>query len=225
MNKVEPQSSCELVVDHIIDLIAHKKLSIGDKVPPERKLAEDFDVSRATIREAINILKHLGFIDSTHGSGNYVTDRYAQTVAKIMLVMYQRGDVDFDNFTLFRQMLELQSFDMALTHATPEQKQEMAQIVDLLDVSTDSSLIVSLDNRFHKLLAEASHNQLIIINFNALTNVINEYMSDTYFKTVSKKSAGFEQLQVYHHAILDALISGDRTKGHQAIFDHFTWVR
>lgn len=225
MKKIESHSSCGVVVDYVIDLIANRKLNIGDRLVPERTLAINLNVSRATIREAINVLKHLGFIDSSQGSGNYVTNTYDQTVAKIMRVMYIRGDVDFNNFTLFRQMLELQAFDMALENATQTQKQEMTQILALLDVSTDSNLIVSLDNRFHTLLAEASHNPLILINFYALSSVINEYMSDTYFGTVSKKASGFGQLQTYHRAIVDALISKDRKKGHQAIKDHFSWLR
>lgn len=225
MKKEQHHSSCGDVVDYVIDLIAHRKLNIGDKLAPERTLATDLNVSRATVREAVNVLKNFGFIDSSQGSGNYVTNTYDKTVAKIMRVMYLRGDVDFHNFTLFRQMLELQSFDLALERATSEQKKEMAQIVDLLDVSTDSDLIVSLDNRFHTVLAESSHNPLILINFYALSSVIDEYMSDTYLSSVSKRESGFKQLQIYHHAIIDALISGDREKGHQAIENHFSWLR
>lgn len=221
---MESSSSCDVVVNYVIDLIARRQLNTGDKLIPERTLAAQLNVSRATVREAIKVLNYLGFLDSTQGSGNYVTEAYHQTVANIMRVIYLRGDVDFQNFTVFRQMLELASFDLAVDNATPDQKLELQKIVDLLDVNTDSKLIVSLDNRFHTLLAEASHNPLILINFYALTSVIDEYMSDTFHSTVSKKDKGYETLQVYHHAIVDALISGDRAKGHQAIANHFSWI-
>lgn len=217
-------SSCGLVVDYVINLIAHRELNIGDKLPPERTMAVELSVSRATVREAIKVLNYLGFIGSAQGSGNYVSNAYDQTVANIMRVMYLRGDVDFNNFTAFRRMLELQSFDLALENATQAQKDEMKQVANLLDISTDSKLIINLDNRFHTLLAEASQNPLILINFYALSSVINDYMFDTYHHTVSKKTAGFEKLQEYHHAIVDALVDGDRERGKQAIIDHFAWV-
>lgn len=223
MKPTETSTSCGIVVDYIIDQIAHKKLSVGSKIPPERVLSAQLNVSRATVREAIKVLNYMGFVDSTQGSGNYITDAYDCTVANIIRVMYLRGDVDFYNFTIFRQMLELQSFDLALDAATPAQAAEMKQVVDLLDVCSDDNLIFNLDNRFHALLAEASHNPLIIINFHALSRVIDEYMSDTYYGTVSKKN-GFKQLQTYHHMIIDALIDKDRAKGHQAIIDHFSWL-
>ena len=114
MKATETMTSCGIVVDHIIDQIAHKELNIGDKLPPERTLSAQLNVSRATVREAVKVLNYMGFVDSTQGSGNYVTDTYDRTVANIMQVMYLRGDVDFQSFTIFRQMLELQSFDLAL---------------------------------------------------------------------------------------------------------------
>ena len=224
LKTTETTTSCGIVVDHIIDQIARKELNVGDRLPPERTLSTQLNVSRATVREAVKVLNYMGFVDSNQGSGNYVTDTYERTVANIMRVMYLRGDVDFQSFTDFRQMLELGSFDLALKNATQEQKDEMKQVVNLLDICRDDNLIFSLDNRFHTLLAEASHNPMIITNFHALTKVIDAYMSDTYYGTVTKKDAGFKQLQAYHHAIVDALIEKDRAKGRQAIKDHFSWV-
>jgi GntR family transcriptional repressor for pyruvate dehydrogenase complex len=216
--------TCGIVVDHIIGQVASKEYNVGDKLPPERDLAKQLCVSRATVREAIKVLNYMGFIDSNQGSGNYITDTYDRTTANIMKVMYLRGEVDFHGFTVFRQMLELQSFSLALVNATEKQISEMKQIVDLLDVTTDSGLIFSLDMRFHTLLAEASCNPLIVINFHALSSVIEKYMSDTYHKTVSQKAGGFERLQEYHHAIVDALKNKDRELGIEAIQNHFSWL-
>lgn len=216
--------ACSIVVDYVISQVENKEYNVGEKLPPERALAKMLNVSRATVREAIKVLNFLGFIDSNQGSGNYITNTYDKTSARIMKVMFLRGEVDFDDFTKFRQMLELQSFDLALEKATDKQKTEMKQVVDLMDLTADSSLIFNLDNRFHTLLAESSHNPLIIINFQALSTVLTKYMSDTYVKTVTKKDKGFEQLQKYHHAIIDALIEGNRAKGEQAIKDHFSWL-
>lgn len=221
----ESISTSEHVMNYIMEQIATRELNVGDKLETERNLAAKLDVSRATVREAIKGLNVLGFVDSTQGSGNYVSNRYDDTVANIMKIMFLRGDVDFNTFTCFRKMLETQAFDLAIECATPAQKEELQKVVDLLDVSTDSDLIVSLDNRLHSIIAEASNNALILINFNALSKGISEYMSNTFHNTVSKKKDGYKTLQVYHHAIVDALIAGDKEKGHQAIRDHYCWVK
>ncbi|ADK81686.1 FadR/GntR family transcriptional regulator [Sediminispirochaeta smaragdinae] len=218
------EGTCSVIVDYVINQIADKNYAVGDKLPPERDLALQLGISRATVREGIKVLNYLGFIDSTQGSGNYITDTYEKTTAKIMSVMYVRGDVSFRDFTIFRQMLELQAFDLAIDRATEDQITEMKQIVDLLDLTKNSDLIFQLDIRFHTLLVEASHNSLLLINFNALSSVTEEYMFDTYHHTVTKKTAGFEKLQGYHHAIVNALINKDREAGSAAIRDHFSWI-
>ncbi|MDR1117115.1 MAG: FCD domain-containing protein [Oscillospiraceae bacterium] len=224
MQEPVTSAACGVVVDYVIGQVERKEYNAGDRLPPERVLAQQLKVNRTTVREAIKVLNYLGFVDSNHGSGNYVTNTYDKTFGKIMKIMYLRDIVDFDGFTVFRQMLELQSFELAIKNATEAQKAEMRQIVDLLDITADSGLRISLDNRFHTLLVEASQNALITINFQALSNVITEYMSKVFLETVSKKTAGFERLQEFHHAIADALTDGDREKGIQAIKDHFSWL-
>jgi len=217
-------ATCSIVVDYVINLVARREIGVGDRLPPERDLAKKLDVSRPTVREAMKVLNYLGFVDSTQGSGNYITDTYDRTTASIMKVMYQRGDVDFQGFTVFRQMLELQSLELAVDRITEEQLREMDQIVDLLALTRDDSLIVKLDNRFHTILAEASGNPLILINFSALSSVIEDYMFGTYHQTVSKKKKGFEQLVEFHRDIVKALRSKNLKDGQQAMRSHFSWL-
>ena len=215
------RSTCSIVVDHILDMIANKTLNTDDKLPPERDLALQLEVSRATVREAIKVLNYLGFIDSSQGSGNYVTAEYDRTITNIMRISYARGDISFEDFTIFRQMLELQAFELAIHHSTESLRSEMKQIVDLLDTTTDVDLIIRLDGRLHKLLVEASSNLLILITYHALSAVTAHYMADTFWNTTNKKKGGFEQLQKYHHAIVDSLIAQDVERGKQAICNHF----
>jgi DNA-binding FadR family transcriptional regulator len=79
------------VVDYLMDEITNRNLNPGDKLPPERTMAADLNISRAIVREAIKVMNYLGFIDSTQGSGNFIAERYSETVANIMRVMYLRG--------------------------------------------------------------------------------------------------------------------------------------
>jgi GntR family transcriptional repressor for pyruvate dehydrogenase complex len=159
------------------------------------------------------------------GSGNYISDKYDKTSAYIIKTLHLRGEINSNDFAVFRRMLELQAFDLAAGRLSEDAQREMKQIVDLLDTTTDEDSIFKLNMRFHQLLVNSSGNPLLIINFQALSKVTIVYMSDTYHKTVSKKDGGFARLQEYHHAILDALISGDREKGIKAINDHFSWIR
>jgi len=218
-------SACGAVVSHVMDMVAAKKYNAGDRLPPERELAALLEVSRPSVREAMKVLNYLGFISSNQGSGNYIDEQYSRTNANIMRVMMLRGDVSFDGFTAFRQMLELQAFELAADAVTGEQLAEMQKIVDLLDLTADDTLIFPLDNRFHTLLCESSGNPLIVTVFQALSEAISEYMFKTYNVTVKKRERGFEQLQIFHHRIADALRERDLPAGRQAIRDHFAWLK
>lgn len=224
MKNEEISATCGVVVDYIVDLISNRTLNIGDRLEPERQLAQRLNVSRATVREAINVLNYMGFICSTQGSGNYVTDNYSRTVTMIMKAMYLREDIDLERFMDFRQMLELHAFEMAVEHATTEQKDEMKQIVNLMDVCSDENLRITLDSSFHRLLVLSSGDPLIRINFEALSSVIRQSQSDTFFSYVSLKPNGIQILQQYHHTIIDALYEEDLEKGRQAIINHFAWI-
>ena len=228
MNDIEKaisaSAACGIVVDYVVGQIEKKEYNVGDRLPPERDLAIQLDVGRTTVREAIKVLNYLGFVESIQGSGNYISNTYDKTTANIMRVMFRRDEVDFHDFTMFRRMLELQAFDLALEHATIDQKKEMKQIVELMDTETDGERIFALDFRFHTLLAEASKSKLIVINFLALSSVIMDYMHNTYHDTVSRRTGGYERLQEYHHIIINALIHKDREAGRQAIVNHFSWL-
>jgi len=224
MNEKQPSSACDIVVSHILNKIASGDLKTGDKLDAERDLSAKLNISRATIREAIKVLNYLGFVDSTQGSGNYVTDTYFNSVASIMSVLYQRGSYNEDDFTIFRQMLELQAFDIAITKASDEQKNELLQTSKLLSVCSDDLLIQSLDKRFHFILVESSYNELLLLNYRALSLVIDRYIHDTLYNNVKIKDPKFQKMAAIHQQIAQALADGAVERGRKAIIDHFNYA-
>mgnify|MGYP001130475813 CR=1 FL=1 len=97
------------VVDYLMDEITNRNLNPGDKLPPERTMAADLNISRAIVREAIKVMNYLGFIDSTQGSGNFIAERYCRQYHAGYVF---KGDISFEGLTQFRQMLEINSFDL-----------------------------------------------------------------------------------------------------------------
>ena len=71
--KIERKSTSQLIVDKILEQIENGELVCGDKLPPEREMAEMYGVSRVPLREAICALSIMGIIESRQGGGNYIT--------------------------------------------------------------------------------------------------------------------------------------------------------
>ena len=218
---IKSGSSSGIVIDTIMSQISSCKLNPGDKLPSERELAAQLNVSRASIREGLKVLSTLGFLDSTQGSGNYISSNYTGTVQSLMRIMFMRGDITIAEFIVFREMLEREAFALCIDKITPAQTDEMTQIVNLMDICKEESMIFELDRRLHTIIIQTAGNPLITTIFESLLNVTTLFIADVFHRTVSKRPHGYERLQSYHHQIVDALISKDLDAGLKALSDHF----
>ena len=68
----EQPKSYEKVLTYLEDSLRRGQLSLGDPLPPERELAEQLGISRNSVREAVRLLEHMGFIVSNQGAGNFI---------------------------------------------------------------------------------------------------------------------------------------------------------
>ena len=89
--------AADVIMDQIERLILEGKVRPGQKLPSERSLAEEFDVSRPTVREAVQKLEARGLIQRRHGGGTFVAEHVGSTFIDPMMAMIQRSpDGTFD---------------------------------------------------------------------------------------------------------------------------------
>ena len=96
------------IVEHIESEIIYGRLRKGDKLPTERKMAEDMSVSRATVREAVKALETMGILVSVQGSGNYITQTPETTVDRTLCALFALNDGTMENLLELRGILESQ---------------------------------------------------------------------------------------------------------------------
>jgi GntR family transcriptional repressor for pyruvate dehydrogenase complex len=89
--------AADAIMDHVERLILEGKVRPGQRLPSERGLAEEFDVSRPTVREAIQKLEARGLVQRRHGGGTFVAEHVGSTFIDPMMSMIQRSpDATFD---------------------------------------------------------------------------------------------------------------------------------
>lgn len=147
----------------IRELIITGRLKPGDKLPPERELSEMLGISRPTIRESIHALVALNILEARHGKGTYVgrldTEELLEPL-NFVLVM-ARGALS----ELFEARLVLEPAIAALAaeRATDEQIAGLRHLIALSrDLQTSPDEFVDLDVQLHRMVAEASGNQLLM---------------------------------------------------------------
>lgn len=153
---VSPPRSFEVVAQRIVALIK-AGYAVGQRLPPERQLAQSFGVSRPTIREAILSLQMAGMVQVRHNSGTYVTS--CQETVEVRTL---EGFGPFENLQV-RQMVEPQIAALAAQSASPTQVADLA--ATLATMRREHALgreADSADHRFHVLLAEATGNGVLV---------------------------------------------------------------
>ncbi|NSW89348.1 MAG: FadR family transcriptional regulator [Firmicutes bacterium] len=101
------------IIEQLVLMIKEGKLKVGDRLPPERTLAEMFNVSRASIREAFSAMEIIGLIEVRQGEGSFITDmNIAPFVNTIAPLFVQNENMETDLLD-FRKMLEIEAVKLA----------------------------------------------------------------------------------------------------------------
>jgi len=153
----------EDIAAQIKQAILSERLIDGDRLPPERALAEQFQVGRVTIREAFRTLETMGLIEVKKGSGGGAFVRAADPEAMASMIMdrLQLEGTTHDQMIEARIGIECAIMSSAIKHATEE---DIEKIRDDIEISKEvlkpehAEEIVARMINFHILLAEASHN-------------------------------------------------------------------
>ncbi len=166
------------VMNQIQNLILDGKLTIGQKLPPERQLAEELNVSRPVIKQAISALEVIGVIESRHGNGNYIVSNSGDlfNTAAINFYLNKGNDIDILEF---RYILEVKFAGMAALKATPQQLDDIEKILNKMKHVTSSQDRFELNTSFHREIIKISGNLLIISFYDSILELIIKHISFT----------------------------------------------
>jgi len=197
------------IVDKIEAAINSGEYSPGGRLPPERELAESFNVSRPTIREAIIALEVRGKVEVKTGSGVYVID--CSDVNK------KHKEMNAFEVTQARALVEGEVAAISATHITEDELAKLHQTLTDMEQGRD---IEEADKRFHQIIADSTKNKAMILsveNLWALRNTSPDIIEDYNSVCSSDNDKTIEE----HKAIYDALKSSDSSNARKAMHRHF----
>ena len=217
------EKSYEKVVDFVQDQILDGVYGAGDKLPSERELALQLNVSRTSVREGIRILEQMGALSCQQGSGNYITGDFENTLIRVMTLMFAVEGTSYREISEFRFALEYQALSLAIYHASEDQITEMEYHMSMLETAQDENVRSKHDKRLHYLLVEASHNNYLIVNFLALTQVMDKYVKDMRVR-ILKDEKNREGLMQTHRDLIKAVKKKNIQFGQDALNRHFVYI-
>lgn len=200
-------------------LIVQQHFETGDRLPPERELAERFGVSRTVVREAVRTVASKGLLDVRAGSGTVVRKPSSGTVAAsvaLLLSMNGQGPTTPSKVVEVRRLLEVEIAGLAAHRRTAEDLLGLEAILrtaaERLD---DPDTFVETDVAFHAALALATQNELFSILLASIANVMTEV------RLVGLAVPGTpERALRFHRDIFQAVQDGDRAMARDAMDRH-----
>jgi len=165
----------------IRESMASGALKPGSRLPPERSLAAKFGVSRNTLREALRSLENSGVLKLQRGAhaGAYVKESSGEGVATGLLDMYKLGGLSPSQLTEARILIETSLVRAACTNCTAVDVQALRDnLADamLFDKEERVQERIAANLEFHRLLARATHNPLLVTLMEAILDVMQVFV-------------------------------------------------
>jgi GntR family transcriptional regulator, transcriptional repressor for pyruvate dehydrogenase complex len=215
LRAVKPRRIHEEIVEQIREQIAEGLLKSGDQLPSERELSEKFQVSRASVREAIRALESLGLVKIKSGDGTYIASSLQTLLSPLISVILQQKDVLLDIFEA-RQIIEPEMAALAARRAEPEEVDQMAAILDeQARQVADGGTGMEADSAFHSMLAQAAKNKVIL----KLNDSIMDSLRETRERSLHTDGRPTRSL-AGHRKILDAIRAKNPAGARRAMLEH-----
>lgn len=162
------------LVQQILEFIQARNLAPGDKLPPERQLAELLGTSRNSVREALRALAQQGHLQSRPGDGTYVQQPDAEPAAALQQALESRKRRLHEVFAL-RRILESGLAELAAENATASDLTRLKALVyDQQRARETGQDGQHFDAAFHLQVARATHNQVLLDVMLALNTLLDE---------------------------------------------------
>lgn len=204
------------VAAQIQRLIADGRLKPGDKLPPERELAEIFGVSRSSVRDAIRVLEMQGLVEPRHGDGTVVREIPIDRLVRPLADALSAGkDLVADLFDM-RKMLEPPLARAAAFRATDDDVRTLEQIVERQTRRVRSGeLALEDDSEFHYRIAVTAKNQVVLRTMDVLMDLLR----DSRARSLQGPGRAEKSLEG-HRRILDAIKARDPEAAAQSMRRH-----
>jgi len=209
----------EEIANRLLELIKAERLRPGDKLPAERSLAAEMQVSRPVLREALRALAIMKVVEIRQGSGTYITSLEPQQLVSHLDFVFSKDTVALAKVLEARRVLEVGNVRLAAVRIGPDQVERLEVILgDMRAAVDDADRFSTLDIAFHDAVSEAAGNFLLAQFMRIINTLAKVSRERTGASRVVRERALHD-----HEPLVGALRAGDpdaAARAMQAHLDH-----
>ncbi|WP_241077643.1 FadR/GntR family transcriptional regulator [Phytopseudomonas seleniipraecipitans] len=216
LNETTPKLA-ERLAKRLSTAVHEGQLAAGARLPTEQALCEQYGVSRTVVREATSMLKREGMLVSRQGSGTFVV---ANPSVALRMPQPQGNFAAVVEIIELRSALEIKAAELAATRCSSAQLRAMRNALAELDEAVERGEDgVREDLAFHRSVVAATGNQHFLETIDFLHQLLQQAISVTR-RNEAKNAQYMRQVDHEHHALLDAIVSGDSEAARHAASMH-----
>lgn len=217
LSRIEVRNPVDLIISQIRELISSGTVKPGEKLPPERKLAEHFGVSRNQVREAINKLQFYGIVKVQPQSGTTVTGIGIVALEGLITDILRIEKSDLKSLVDTRILLEKEAARLAAINRTKDDLTQLSLALKSYEKKvTETGQAIEEDLLFHIKIAEASKNNVLKSLMMIITpDIVNDFIQ---YKVCNVSNNN--QTVKEHQRILDMIADQNPEGAFKAMEDH-----
>ncbi len=224
--KVKQERLADAITRQLESLILEGVLRPGDRLPPERELAQELEVSRPSLREALQKLEAAGLVETRHGGGSYVKSAFASVISDPLTDLFDRHPEAALDFVEFRMTLDGTVAYYAALRSTAEDRAILTQrfrAIEASHVGDDPVQEAERDAEFHLAIAEASHNVVLLHVMRSLLELLRKGV--VFNRNVLYGHRGARDLLLTQHRLIyENVMKGDAEAARAAAQAHMRHV-
>lgn len=224
--RVKQPKISDVIMQQLETMILEGTLKPGQRLPPERELARQFEVSRPSLREAMQKLAARGLLNSRQGGGTFVAEEIGASLSDPLLELFRTHPESQYDLLEFRHALEGVSAYYAALRSTAADKAEIQARFDALQQFHEQKSFdreVTADVDFHLAIAAATHNVVLLHMMRALFTLLRQHIWDN-LEQIYPKHDMRGRIHDQHYLLLQAILAGDPEAARQAAHDHLAYV-
>lgn len=214
----------EQVVDQIKEMVRLGRIKKGDKLPTERVMAEELQVSRTSIREAMRALEVVGLIESRQGAGNYIREEFDDVLLEPLSIVFMlQNGTNTDIFEL-REVLEISTIFLSVMRMTDTDLKKLGELIDKFKNSTSESESAMIDSEFHRIIVKGANNVLISNLLEGVSELVEKFIYEGRSAILNNGNSNAKLLEC-HEKIYLAIKERDGYKAYKAMQEHFELIK
>lgn len=224
--KIKPAKLSDRIVEQLEHLLLEGSYTPGQKLPTERELAERFDVSRPSVREAIQKLEAKGLVSRRQGGGTYVCDNLLTGLTDPLFALIARHPESQFDLLEFRHALEGICAYYAALRGTDADLANIKQSYDaicLAQQQNNTEIEAKAVGDFYLSVAEASHNMLLLHLVRGLMPMVEQNIRIN-LDMLQPRDGIAGQLNAHRQRLMEAVIQGKPEQARQASNGHLAYI-